>query len=380
MNRHQWAARWMRGITTAVVVQAGPYGFSQALSTSAIAKQAGPAVVLIKGTGPKGPSFGSGFLISSDGKIITALHVVENLKTISIRLPNNETYDSCTVLAYDQRRDLAIIKVAGFDLPYLELGNSNKTDQGEQVVLLGSPEGLQGTVTTGIISAIRDSQDGTFKVLQTDAAANPGNSGGPLLNRRGQVVGVLDYKLKGAENLNFAVPINYARGLLADTKTTITLAELQRRLGPEPSSSPTTKKDETTVRRVSANEVITKLSMEKLGQLVSKVVKSPILEDQTTSEYTTVRMRNLRVRIYNNGKDLSFRLSLKDKLSYQRCNGWNLATSHTYAAVEPESGGCRLDMDLHIGGGVTENTLERYVAYFDEQVEKFTNWVLDADK
>ena len=93
------------------------------------------------------------------------------------------------------------------------IGDSNDVQQGEAVLLIGTASGLQGSVTSGIVSAIRDAPDG-FQVIQTDAAANPGNSGGPLVNARSQVIGILGFKVRGAEGQNFAIPVNYARGLL----------------------------------------------------------------------------------------------------------------------------------------------------------------------
>ena len=100
---------------------------------------------------------------------------------------------------------------------------------GEPVVIVGSPRGLEGTVTAGILSSVRDSGEG-FKVLQTDAAVNPGNSGGPLVNNKGQAIGVVSFKLRSAEGLNFAVPINYARGLLDNLHEPMTLEQMRRTL------------------------------------------------------------------------------------------------------------------------------------------------------
>lgn len=123
------------------------------------------------------------------------------------------------------------IKIAGFDLPVVELSNSNDVKSGEPVVAIGSPRGLQGTVTTGVVSAIRDEPSGAgFKVIQTDAAVNPGNSGGPLLNARGQAIGIVTAKLKGSEGLNFAVPINYLRGMLENLQKPLSLDELRASL------------------------------------------------------------------------------------------------------------------------------------------------------
>jgi hypothetical protein len=142
------------------------------------------------------------------------------------------------------RRDLAIIKVHGYDLPAITLGNSDSLTVGEAVVIVGSPRGLEGTVTAGILSSVRASDKG-FTVLQTDAAVNPGNSGGPLLNRTGQVVGVVSFKLRSAEGLNFALPINYARALLDRSDDPIALDEMRKRLKP---SSPQTETNGPTLR------------------------------------------------------------------------------------------------------------------------------------
>jgi S1-C subfamily serine protease len=155
------------------------------LTTTQIAEKASPAVVVIQGKTDSGDTLGSGFIVSKDSKIVTNLHVIRDMKAASVQTAAGEMFDSMSVLATDERRDLAIVEISGFDLSILELGNSDALAVGDPVVIVGSPRGLEGTVTTGILSSVRDSGDG-FKVLQTDAAVNPGNSGGPLLNNNGQ--------------------------------------------------------------------------------------------------------------------------------------------------------------------------------------------------
>ncbi len=199
------------------------------LTTAQIAKRVAPSVVVIQGKTDSGVVLGSGFVISKDGKIVTNLHVIRDLKSASVQLANGEIFDSISVLTTDERRDLAIIRIAGFDLAALDLGNSNAVAVGEHVVIVGSPRGLQGTVTAGILSSIRDSGDG-FKVLQTDAAVNPGNSGGPLVNAKGQAIGVVSFKLRSSEGLNFALPINYVSGLLNELHEPISLDQMRRNL------------------------------------------------------------------------------------------------------------------------------------------------------
>lgn len=111
--------------------------------------------------------------------------------------------------------DLAILKVAGFDLPYLQLGNSNNVTPGDRLVVIGNPLGareLAASVSQGVVSGIRDLGDG-FRTIQTDAAVSPGHSGSPMLSASGEVIGVTSFRLVSGESLNFAIPINYLRGL-----------------------------------------------------------------------------------------------------------------------------------------------------------------------
>ena len=201
-----------------------------ALTTAQIAKRVSPSVVVIQGKTGSGDLLGSGFIVSKDGKIVTNLHVIRDMKVVAVRLSSGEAYDSVSVLATDERRDLAIVRIAGFSLPTLELGDSDSLKVGEPLVIVGSPRGLEGTVTAGILSSVRDSGEG-FKVLQTDAAVNPGNSGGPLVNNRGQAIGVVSFKLRSAEGLNFGVPINYVRGLLTNLQEPISLQKMRDQLG-----------------------------------------------------------------------------------------------------------------------------------------------------
>src|SRR5262249_28973366 len=110
-------------------------------------------------------------------------------------------------------RDLAVLRIEGVDLQELPLGNSDQVKPGEEVLLVGAPRGLEQTVSTGIVSALRILENGN-KVIQTTAPASPGSSGGPLLSRNGDVIGVMTFTLVNGQNLNFAVPINYVRGIL----------------------------------------------------------------------------------------------------------------------------------------------------------------------
>jgi hypothetical protein len=198
-------------------------------------EKASRSVVLLKGVTNGGTVLGSGFVLSADGRIATNLHVIRDMKSGGVQLASGEIFDSFAVLAFDDRKDLAIIKVPGFDLPTVELGNSNDIKAGEPVMAIGSPKDLQGTVTAGVVSAVRDDPfSGGYKVIQTDTAINPGNSGGPLLNSKGEVIAVITSKLRDSQGLNFAVPINYVRGMMSSTEQPIGLAQLNARLSAAP--------------------------------------------------------------------------------------------------------------------------------------------------
>ncbi|MDR3719761.1 MAG: trypsin-like peptidase domain-containing protein [Bryobacteraceae bacterium] len=215
-------------------------GFSQSFDAVEIAKNLSPAVVLLRGATIDGTVLGSGFIISSDGKIATNLHVIREFRTGTVRLSSGEEFTSFSILAFDEKKDLAIIKVAGSMLPSVRLGNSDDVQVGEPVLIMGNPLGLQGSVTTGVISAIRDDPfGGAFKTLQTDAAISPGNSGGPVVNRRQEVIGIVDFMIVGGTNLNFALPVNYLRNSLDSAVSEISLEDLRLKLGSKPTAAGT---------------------------------------------------------------------------------------------------------------------------------------------
>jgi S1-C subfamily serine protease len=138
----------------------------QAFDSADIAKKVSPAVLLINGATNSGDILGSGVIISSDGKIATNLHVIQQLRNGGVQLASGDKFDSFSILAYDARKDIAIIKIHGFDLPSVPLGNSNNVQVGEPVLVVGSPLGLQGSVRTGVVSSLRDDpENGGFKVI-----------------------------------------------------------------------------------------------------------------------------------------------------------------------------------------------------------------------
>jgi len=174
-----------------------------------LVESARPALVFIE-TDRK---IGSGFVVDSHGLIATNHHVIADANTVSVTVPSGEVYRRVFLLADDPVKDLSLLRIEATDLQPITLGNSNTASVGEEVLLIGAPRGLEQTVSNGIISAIRLLPTGT-KALQTTAAASPGSSGGPLLNVRGEVIGVLTYSLVEGQNLNFAIAINYVRGMI----------------------------------------------------------------------------------------------------------------------------------------------------------------------
>jgi len=196
-------------------------------SVQAVADSVLPSVVKINVGGARGEGSGSGVVISSDGEILTNNHVVEvaeNGGTVSVSF-NDGSSTRAEVVGTDPLTDLAVIKAQGVSgLTPAKLGRSGNLDVGEQVVAIGSPFGLEATVTSGIVSALHrpvsisgatDAIDTTYPAIQTDAAINPGNSGGPLVNAQGEVVGINSSIRSsssmgegGSIGLGFAIPLD----------------------------------------------------------------------------------------------------------------------------------------------------------------------------
>jgi serine protease Do len=168
--------------------------------------------------GPGGESrqgLGSGFIISQDGYILTNAHVVADFDDISVRLADRKREFKAKVIGLDKRTDVALIKVEASDLPMATLGSSSQLQPGQWVAAIGSPFGFSNTITAGIVSATdRALPDETYvPFIQTDVAVNPGNSGGPLINLKGEVVGVnsmIYSRTGGYMGVSFAIPIEVA--------------------------------------------------------------------------------------------------------------------------------------------------------------------------
>jgi serine protease Do len=182
--------------------------------------------------GPGGPGgaqprggLGSGFIITSDGYILTNAHVVAEFDDVTVRLADAKREFKAKVIGLDKRTDVALLKVEAKDLPAAKLGNSHDVQAGQWVAAIGSPFGFANTITAGIVSATeRALPDETFvPFIQTDVAVNPGNSGGPLINLKGEVIGInsmIYSRTGGYMGVSFAIPIEVALDVAKQLQST----------------------------------------------------------------------------------------------------------------------------------------------------------------
>ncbi len=185
------------------------------VSAGELYKAASPSVVLIEiyGNDGKVSGSGSGFIVSADGAILTNHHVIAHTKRATVRLANGDAYDDVTVLDLDKRKDIALIKIKAVGLTPLKLGHSNAVQVGDTMYALGNPLGLfQNTLSEGILSSIRQA-DG-YRLFQLSTPISHGSSGSPVFDSQGEVVGIIESTIEEGQNLNFAIPIDYAAGML----------------------------------------------------------------------------------------------------------------------------------------------------------------------
>jgi putative serine protease PepD len=190
------------------------------------------AVTYIVADTPEGQATGSGFVVSKDGLIVTNDHVVEGASQVQVKIGTSDSAQPATVVGADPSRDLALLKVDASNLPTLTLGDSSSVSVGDPTYAIGNPFGLDHTLTTGIVSALQRSlqaPDGAkiSGAIQTDAALNPGNSGGPLIDADGQVIGVNSQIQTGSSNgaeggnvgIGFAIPSNTVKSFISEAKS-----------------------------------------------------------------------------------------------------------------------------------------------------------------
>ncbi|MBV8803415.1 MAG: trypsin-like peptidase domain-containing protein, partial [Sinobacteraceae bacterium] len=170
-----------------------------------------------RGNSPPVKGAGSGFIVSSDGYILTNTHVVGNAEDVTVRLTDRREFPA-KVIGADERTDVAVIKINANNLPTVKLGDPARIKPGQWVLAIGSPFGFENSATAGIISATSRSlpSDNYVPFIQTDVAVNPGNSGGPLFNLSGEVIGInsqIFSRTGGYMGVSFAIPIDVARNV-----------------------------------------------------------------------------------------------------------------------------------------------------------------------
>ena len=180
-----------------------------------------PAIVAVDAQLDEGVSSGTGSIIDSNGLILTSSHVIEGAKSIEVTTAKGEIYKASISSILGKNNDLVLIQIKPkSNLPTIKLGDSSNVKVGQKVLAIGNPFGFNGTLTTGIISRI----DYSRNKLQTDAAINPGSSGGPIVNTNGEIIGISQSIFNPDNNksnigIGFAIPVNDAKTLISQYKT-----------------------------------------------------------------------------------------------------------------------------------------------------------------
>ncbi len=268
---------------------------------------------------------GSGFIISSDGMILTNAHVVDGADTVNVTLKDGRSFAG-KVTGTDPVTDVAVIKIQANNLPTVPVGDSNQLKPGEWAIAIGNPLGLDNSVTTGIISATGRSSaqvgvsDKRVEFIQTDAAINPGNSGGPLLNASGQVIGMNTAIIQGAQGLGFAIPINTAQRianeLIAKGKVDhpylgiqmVTLTpELKDNINNNPNSGLTVEEDQgVLIAKVMSGSPAAKAGL-RAGDVIHKINSQSVknAEDIQKAVEGSQVGSNLQIELRRNQRDIA---------------------------------------------------------------------------
>jgi S1-C subfamily serine protease len=194
-----------------------------------IAQRAMPAVAVIATYDAHGNAvnLGSGFVVDSSGLVVSSLHVIENAADATVTLTNGRAFRHPTVVGFDARADLAVLRVSATGLPTLVLSRRESAVVGERVLAIGSPEGLVGSLSDGIVSSVRRDEAGLF--YQLTVPLSPGSSGGPVIDDKGEVIGIVESSIGRGQNLNFARPVGDVVPLLHQAQA-LTLTQLSTRL------------------------------------------------------------------------------------------------------------------------------------------------------
>jgi S1-C subfamily serine protease len=206
---------------------------SSDITTISQAAMKASVVVVTSDASGKRLSQGSGFLVSGDGKVITNLHVVQGAASAIVKFPDGAFYEVEGFLGADSSMDIAVLKLrtSSKEFPSLRFADADRVAIGQHVIAIGSPMSLENTVSDGIVSAIRTARDldsrlnPNLRVFQTTSPISPGSSGGALLNMQGEVIGITSFGIETGQNLNFVIPISYAKPLLETDRVKL-LAQL----------------------------------------------------------------------------------------------------------------------------------------------------------
>jgi len=272
----------------------------------------------------RGEGAGSGFVLTSDGWIVTNNHVVDGATRVEVLLEDRVV--PAEVKGRDLATDLALLKIeAGEDLHYLALGDSSKLRVGDWVMAVGSPLFLQQSVTVGIVSALGRSglniTDSSFEnFIQTDAAINRGNSGGPLVNMQGEVVGINTAMNYGAENIGFSVPVNTLAAILDQLKTTgrvrrgylgVTIANLDRDVAEAFGVAST---DGALVQEVQAASPAQDAGLRN-GDIIVTVDGRPVTDTRQLIDYVAAKPPGTKVELefLRNGKAMDSTVTLEER-------------------------------------------------------------------
>jgi serine protease Do len=268
-------------------------------------------------------SGGSGVIISPNGEILTNYHVVASMgsgsdNSLEVKTTDQKTYKA-TVLGKDKELDIALIKIDASHLPFAKLGDSDSLRIGEWVVAIGNPLGLEHTVTQGIISAKgRKLDTGVSSFLQTDAAINRGNSGGPLLNLRGEVVGINTAINPAGQNIGFAVPISQVNRVLKDLRSGKPVSRGYLGIGPaeldQAYQDALGVKEGVVVSTVEKGQAADKAGVQRLDVLTAldgQPVRSP---DEVVAVVSGRRAGDtLKLTVFRDGKTLNLTATLGDR-------------------------------------------------------------------
>jgi Do/DeqQ family serine protease len=271
---------------------------------------------------------GSGVIISSDGYIVTNNHVIKGATDLEITLNNKEKYKA-TIVGTDSKSDIALLKIDAKDLPFITFGNSDSIKVGEWVLAVGNPYNLTSTVTAGIVSAKARDLAGNMKqdsFIQTDAAVNPGNSGGALVNTKGELIGIntaISSKTGAFVGYSFAVPSNIAKKVVEDL---LEYGSVQHAIlgvnGAELNGLSAKELDVATSEGFYVSEVIKNSGADKAGlqknDVIVKIDAVPITSFSDMNGYISTKEPNdiVKVTVLRNGKHLVLNVELTKKELY----------------------------------------------------------------